>query len=326
MKMKRKIFFALFVLFFLSCKKEPGKTTVPLYGDNGDTEERAFVLADQKGDRLRIISHMDGKEIWSWSPEEAAIPEDRKAWFGLIDEVKPVYDCKYLLFSCTRGAIGLVRIADKKLMFYARPQGWPHSVELLPDGRVVSASSSDGTSHADKLRIYDVDTTAVFSENPLNEYPLTFGHNAVWDREKELLWATGDNVLYAYTYQQSAASLQLVKRIPLPDEDYNAHDLFPDYGTKKLWLTTISRIMSFDTEKDAFEYKTAQYVSNIKSVSSGPSGYPTIILHPTESYWSDTVLDVGGRRVFKEEGARIYKVRWLIDNPFSYTPGNDIKQ
>ncbi|MBR1705335.1 MAG: hypothetical protein IJ721_00930 [Bacteroidales bacterium] len=303
----------------LSCSKEHGPV-IPLTGGQEDTDNvpRSFAVVNQDGDRIQIVDRLTGLVTWSWSPAESGLDATRQAWFGLPDEVKPVYDCKYLLITCTRGAVAIIRISDKKLMFYACPKGQPHSAELLPDGRVVTVSSTDGTQYGDKMRIYEVDTLACFASAPLFEQALTFGHNAVWDLRNEVLWATSNDVLNSYTYDATRASLSLRAEIALPDGAVQAHDLFPEYGTRRLWLTTSNKVYQFDTQTTTFTPLRANIVANIKSISSGPQGYETLMLYPNQSYWSDRLIDLNGRYVWQQDGARIYKGRWMLPNLFSY--------
>src|SRR5699024_4787152 len=102
------------------------------------------------------------------------------------------------------------------------------------------------------------------------------------------------------------------------------HDLFPMYGTDRLWLTTVKGMFEINLSTRDAETVKGGFTANIKSVSSGPSskGYPTIIMLPREKWWTDEVLDINGNVVFKQPGLRMYKVRWLLPNLFSY-PQND---
>lgn len=243
-----------------------------------------------------------------------------QAWFELPDEVKPIYNCKYLLITATRGGVAIIRIEDKRVMFYACPKGQPHSAELLPDGNVVVASSTDGTADGDKLRLYEVDFGQRFASEPVATYPLTFGHNAVWDRTNELLWATAGDVIHTYRYIRSDGrpALVLQDTYPLPEGQNNAHELFPVYGLNQLWLTTPNAIWKFNVSTKEFVRFNASTTANVKCVSSGPADYETILLYPTQSYWSDKLIDTGGRSVYQRDGAQIYKGRWMLNNTFSY--------
>lgn len=60
-------------------------------------------------------------------------------------------------------------------------------------------------------------------------------------------------------------------------------------------------------------------IARIKSLSTGPTGFPILSTTPTESWYTDQVLDFRtGLRAFYLDGAQIYKARWRVDNPFSY--------
>ena len=42
------------------------------------------------------------------------------------------------------------------------------------------------------------------------------------------------------------------------------------------------------------------------------------MLKPTEEWWAEGLVNEKGEELFKMDGAKIYKGRWMIDNTFSY--------
>lgn len=234
--------------------------------------DKVIALVEQNPSRVALVDRASGEMLWSWTPADSDLTAAEQAWFELPDEVKPIYDCEYLLVTATRGGVAIIRIEDKRVMFYACPKGQPHSAELLPDGNVVVASSTDGTADGDKLRLYEVDFTKRFASEPAAVYPLNFGHNAVWDRTNELLWATAGDVLHAYRYIRTDGrpALALQETYPLPDGQKDAHDLFPVHGLNQLWLTTPNAIWKFNVSTKEFARFNASATVNVKCVSSGP--------------------------------------------------------
>src|SRR5690606_31584879 len=121
-------------------------------------------------------------------------------------EAKVVYDGKYVLMTASGGAAALIRIADKKVMFYAYAGGNTHSAELLPDGNIVSASST-----GNYLTVFKVDTVN-FPENVYKKnISIEDGHNVVWDRERNLLWSTSNNRLVSFKYNNNCAEPDLIE-------------------------------------------------------------------------------------------------------------------
>ena len=262
---------------------EDDKPIIPLppLDPPASTGEKVIALVEQNPSRVALVDRTTGEMLWHWTPADSDLTAAEQAWFELPDEVKPIYDCKYLLITATRGGVAIIRIEDKRVMFYACPKGQPHSAELLPDGNVVVASSTDGTADGDKLRLYEVDFGRRFASEPVATYPLTFGHNAVWDRTNELLWATAGDVIHTYRYTRSDGrpALVLQDTYPLPEGQNNAHELFPVYGLNQLWLTTPNAIWKFNVSTKEFVRFNASTTANIKCVSSGPADYETILLY-----------------------------------------------
>ncbi len=314
---------AIMTMCFSCTEKERNIIPLPPLEEPESVGEIAVV--DQSDHSINIVDRTTGDIIWRWIPSESELTDEQQKWFELPDEVKPIYNCEYLLITATRGGVAIIRIEDKKVVFYACPKGQPHSAEVLPDGNVVVASSSDGTIYADKLSLYKIDP-----ENPLVETPAfttenKYGHNAVWDRENQLLWSTADTELRTYSYKVEDGQPMLIHRdtYPLPEGHNGAHELFPIHGLKQMWLSTPSGVYKFVLSTKEYHVYESYQSQNIKSISSGPAGYETIMLSPTESYWSDRLIDTAGRIVWQKQGAKIYKGRWMLNNIFSYPDNHE---
>jgi hypothetical protein len=171
-----------------------------------------------------------------------------------------------------------------------------------------------------------VDTTAASGEGFKKKLPIPFGHNVVWDKKRQRLWSAGKDMLYTYQYNFNCQQpdLMLQDSLQLPGDD--AHDLFPVYGRDSPWMTNTTGVYYIDLKEKRITQAETAYQAHIKSISSGPEGFPTIISHPKEQWWTDEILDINGNTLYQETGIKIYKVRWLLPNPFSYPEDDVMKQ
>lgn len=172
-----------------------------------------------------------------------------------------------------------------------------------------------------------MDSETPLVTNETKRYNLTFGHNVVWDKNREVLWATDDQNLYSYTYDNSDPDdPELIKNpefYPLPD--VSPHDLFPVYNKDQLYLTTANHIHIFDIEAKTFTPHPYSK-GNIKSISGGPADFGTLIISPTTSYWTNRITNVRGSSVFFKDTYKMYKARWYIENTFSYPTNHPYRQ
>ena len=98
------------------------------------------------------------------------------------------------------------------------------------------------------------------------------------------------------------------------------------YGENALWLTNNDYAMKVSGSDLSME-TVGFSQSDIKSVSSGPEGFPTVLLIPkADEWWNTKVIDTEGRTVFEQNGMQIYKERWFLDNPYSYPAKHDFVQ
>lgn len=282
--------------------------------------EKCVVLSEQSQNRVVILDLPSKKVMWEWSAAvNANIPSAHMSWFNGPSEAKPVYNNKYILL--TGEAVALVRIADKKLMFYAYVGGNVHSAELLPDGNIVTSSSS-----GDKLTVVKVDTLNFPANVYTKSYAINDGHNVVWDKKRQVLWAGSALDLQSYTYNFSCTAPELTfsQSITLPE---GLHDLFPVYGEDALWLSGGGKVYKYRFDTQQFQtIPVAPSSVGVKSISSGPAGFPVLIIRAKTSWWTDEILDTNGDTYFIQSGFKMYKARWFLKNSFSYPDNDQIKQ
>jgi len=281
--------------------------------------KKCMILCEQSQNRIIIVDPAAKRIVWEWTANASNVAQDHIKWFDHPDEVKPVYNNKFVLITASGGGVALVRISDKKTVFYAYAGGNPHSAEILPDGNIVSASSTGNF-----LRLFKVDTLNLPDNISYKTYPIIDGHNVVWDKRRHVLWAASGNQLYAYAYNSDCTdpALTLKDSVSLPGK---LHDLFPIHGSDGLWLTTDMHVYTFDISDRKFRLAKVKPSDHIKSVTSGPVDFPVIMIHPTEKWWTDEVISSTGEPLFAEDGLKIYKARWFLENHFSYPDDHRLK-
>lgn len=256
--------------------------------------------------------------LWKWAPMEC--PEVRprhREWFINISDAKRVMNGTHVIACASGGAVALVRLEDKRVEFYALASGNTHSVELLPDGNLVSASSKG------YLRVFCTDPAVSHAPDEVktSDVPLPSAHGVVWDAKKNRLWAIGDTELVRYEYngKREDPALKEEARFTLPSP--GGHDLFPVPGTRKLFLTS-GGVFLFDTEQETFsEFDQPTARGSVKSISQREAGGPIIVMEAETSWWSDDIRFVGEDRVKTLDKAKFYKARWWVPNTFSYGEG-----
>lgn len=273
--------------------------------------QQCVVICEQSLHRIVILDIRSRKINWEWKASDSNIAQDHIKWFSSPDEAKPVYGNDYVLITASAG-VALVRISDKKAVFYAYVGGNPHSAELLPDGNIVTVSSTGNF-----MKVFKVDTLGFRESSLMKTYRITDGHNAVWDKKRQVLWAGSGKQLisYKYNFDCQHPDLTASDSISLPG---GLHDSFPVYNEDALWLTTTTSVLKLNLGTRKFEAPSFTPFDNIKSVSSGPAEFPVILIKPRESWWTDTIVNTKGETIFTQTTWKMYKARWLQENKFSY--------
>lgn len=288
-----------------SCSKEAVITDKPK--KRFTLPEKAIVVTNQSNASIVIADVATQKIVWEWNPLSGKIPQERRSWFSNPSEVKPVYDNSCILMTASGGAVALIRIADKRVLFYGYAGVNPHSAELLPDGNIVTASSTDGI-----LATFCTDTLKGYGEM-VAKYELPAAHNVFWDKKRNKLYSVTHVMnIFDYNGQKDKPLLKNRMQVEVASSDgplRSSHDLFPVNGEEDvLWLTTNERVWKYDQNNNTIQ--SAYRFPSVKSISD--SRFGTVMLCPDEEWWSDHLVDENGDIVFRAYGFKIYKARWIV--------------
>ena len=183
--MKKYLWILAAAFLLQACSKDEEEGPYVPWRPGDDKEEtidldkatKVMILTEQAKNRIVMIDQPTGKVAWEWTAADSGLSAAEQAWFDLPDEAKPVYNRTCVLVTASGGGVALIRIADKKAMFYAKPGGNPHSAEVLPDGNVVVASSTGNL-----LSVYVYNGADSYVSRPAFTMPVHSAHNVVWDR------------------------------------------------------------------------------------------------------------------------------------------------
>jgi hypothetical protein len=317
---KMMVVTGLVAAFIIQCTKSSAGNSPDNGGDPIGSDSlqvvRQVVFADQSVNRV-VIADIDSKKVvWEWQPAQSNVAAGDVKWFVNMSDAKPVYNNKYILANASAGGVALIRIADKKTVFYANGgSGNIHSAEILPDGNIVIAASTGSY-----LMLLKTDTIA----NPYNGYTkkvtVPDAHNVVWDKKRQLLWTASKNKLYAFTYNFNCTAPDITLKDSMTLPASGSHDLFPLYDRDSLWLSTSNKVWAIDLNTKIVTEKAA--LPRVKSVSSGPGDkYAAILLQSIDGdkqWYNDKVIDLKGNTVFQLNGLKAYKARWVLPCSFSY--------
>lgn len=279
-------------------------------------------LTDQKNQRI-IVCDLAVKD---WSKDRAVVWEHKT--YGGVAGIK-LRDNAYwggkVVAYCSGYRATIVSYETKQVLFETNNAARnAHSVEVLPSGALVVASST-----GNEVRIF-----APGNPNPTDAVTLSSAHGALWDPKYNVLWLSGDNVLEAYRITGTADNpkmtfvegMRYYIRVGL-------HDLSPVYGNPDaLFLTSGSGIVLFDktTGEVSYDYpggpfgKTQTYVPGVGNFGQDNVLVFTTVRNDTLVYKEWGVDQVGifiplggekGRLVYrKAPNDAYYKVRvWNPD-------------
>jgi len=277
---------------------------------------RQFVAAEQMSGRVVVYCDYPNREPvarWHWSAkDDPNIRREDAGLFGVPDECKERDGGRTIIMNDSLGGAAGLDVATGVCKWYVNAGGNPHSVELLPDGRVAVASSTGAT-----LKIFDVSGHPFDPTNQVVKtvFKLVGGHGVCWDAKRNALFALGDSKLYEFDYDSASMSVKERRSWDFSKScgDEFGHDLLPD-GRGGYYFTNHTAVWHVDPDIGTFE--KARDLGNVKGFSPSEDG--DLVTIPIESWWTDTLLvlpsgssDLRQARKIRLPGAKFYKARWI---------------
>jgi hypothetical protein len=248
-------------------------------------------------------------KVWSWrAAERPDLPEEFRGLFGSTDECKPIEEGRKVLITSSGGAFALVDRARDRVLSYGRAAN-AHSADLLPANRVAVAASHDRAGKGDRLLLFDLTRPA----QELGSEELPWGHGAVWDPQRQRLWALSNEDIRAYRLRQwdtATPRLERVAILPLPEG--GGHDLYPLAGTPHLTVTTRQHCWLFDRDTHTFApHPSLAEHAGVKSISVHPDTRRVVHVQAEgEHWWAERLHFLNPVETIHHAGQHYYKARW----------------
>ncbi len=264
-----------------------------------------IVCGDSKVLLVKYPDHNDSvpEIIWSWDAHTANdLPfEYRTRKFNSIDDCKAVPDKKQIMISSSSGAIAMVNVKDKKVTFLADVPN-AHSVEFLPDDKIVAAAST--AADGNRLMLFDITQPAQL----LDSDSLYSAHGVVWDKKRNSLFALGYDILREYKVQNKR---KLIRNREWKIPGVGGHDLQMAPDGNNLFVTEQTGSWTFNPGTSEFS-KIEKFpdAENIKSINQNKGGQYLYTV-PEESWWTYHVRFFNPIGVLSFPDIRVYKSRYF---------------
>ena len=251
------------------------------------------------------------RKVWSWrAAGRDDLPEAYHSLFNTTDECKPFDEGRKILITSSGGAVAYVDRDSDRVLFYGRAAN-AHSADLLPAGRVAVAASHSQDGKGDRLIIFDQDQPEV----ELWSEELPWGHGAVWDEGRQVLWALSDDDLRVFelrSWDTDAPGLERVATVRLPER--GGHDLYPVPGTPYLAFSTNRHCWLFDRDtREVLLHPDLGELAHVKSISQHPAtGQRVHLMGEGGHWWSENLYFTKPADTLHVPGEHFYKARWNI--------------
>ena len=239
---------------------------------------------------FQLLKEDDVAVIWEWDADED--PNCKIKPGAGIDSAKYRYSNYYkkdVIIACSsNGWAGVIDYEAKSLLWEYQVGNGPHSIEMLPNGDVVVACSSDPGA----LAYIPLSAGAT---RPVSSIPSLYCHGVSWDPDNEWLWVLEDNGVYAATIKNMGTMEGEIGRVggmkfTFENGEAGGHAFSPIGGEPgKYWASSGKYLWKFDAENEELTRKYARAgklttSTNIKGIASFADG--TVV---------QTVSQMGGK-------------------------------
>lgn len=283
--MKNKLFlrlllavccFALMISFTACTQEDQGSDNKVQLLDSHEV-----IITDIGTGRI-VVTDLDKEDpfakenlIWEW------IPSEEQGWDyitqeSLVDSLAAVkyrwsehFQTNVVLFANARGTAGMIEYPSGKCLWKEHVSQSPHSIEMMPNGDIVVASSGGGDWEEGRLYYFELADDGTYKAT--TQHYLNGAHGVLWDTDNNVLWGLGFPELVAYmvgTNSQGQATLYLVDGWGTTVPDGTGHDLMPDYSNRDImWVTDNVSIYQFSK----YQNKILEEFPNSKKLTKMPT-------------------------------------------------------
>ncbi|MBO5213627.1 MAG: hypothetical protein J6B86_02515 [Clostridia bacterium] len=263
--------------------------------------------------------------FWEWTYADDVNATMRGPGYG-IDSAKLRYSAYYekdVVIACSSGGwAGIIDYENRTLLWESNATeiANAHSIEMLPNGDVVVASSQVATNGKPGLTYFALSSG---SQTPTHTIISDSAHGVSWDPANECLWVLNNKEIYAVKVQNPGrnGTLQVVEGSAVGGFA-GGHALSPVTGSPgKYWVGANSTIFQFDTKTKTLT-KCADVLQQpgIKGIASFADGTVILAAHkigggtPTYGWSSDgfRIVSANGTSVtvpFDTDHREFYKVQ-----------------
>lgn len=269
------------------------------------TETQREIICCRQGGELVILDYAHPTSIlWSWTAKDSPeIPSEFHKKFPTITDYH-AYEGDRIMLISSYGGVALVDKSTKSTLFFTIV-GSAHSMAFVPGNQLAIAASAKSSF----IRFYDLADQRKPAQH-LQSIPLKDAHGAVWDADRNCLWALGYTELVRLT-QDEDSRWSIVERFELPSQ--GGHDLSLARDGVNLVLTTNNQVLKFNRDTFAFEQLDGFLDQHhIKSVDIHPETGEVVFQQGVGTWWSNLVR-FKDREDLALENGQIYKVRWNIE-------------
>lgn len=289
------------VLFLSACVCVLSCTHTSTWGD------RIIVCGDRDLYIVNTVTSGDSLDvIWHWNAKDhlAELPDGYERKLRSLDDCKMVDKGSKILVTSSSDATLLIDAVTGKVLFYAETP-MAHSADWLPGGRIAVANSVNPNGNS--IELYD----SALNDVCLWRDTLFFGHGAVWNDKRQMLYALGYNKVKCYApvdWETDHPSMQLKGEYSIPGG--RGHELSP-IGDDRLLVSGGRSVNVLDLNTgELTPFEPLANVLSVKSANFNPETGRLIYTRGETSWWSNHVHMVNPDKLLTfDEKFKLYKVR-----------------